>query len=391
MRRKIPVAVLIAVFMFLVCSCGSSTGISTDTEFSTKEETKNIYTVSDYESVDLNNVITKDFCEITITKSVISHAANEEKTGLNLEEKEDNVWIIFLGTIKNTATSEIDFLSGLQAQVLVDNKYSYPVEIVPKDLRSIIPLKTVDFAIYAAVPEEVISSCDTYDFRFGFCDDFVLNTNSIDESTYKYQISGNIDEYGSAEQIQNFQTFVEYVNTFISNNGYSEKFKIKTKDESLTIENGNCLKFVSDNDVEISIYPYLKLNYFSYELGVYDYGILEVRIKADRGQENIHYISAKSITLKSSSGEINIGEGIKNTYDFNNVSATNVFHFDSGELSLEEVYSIIKGKDFEIVLNVETLENEDITLTYQCDTEIIDTLTDLLDIYRQMPNAIMGE
>lgn len=396
MKRKVIMTMLVAGIIIFVCSCGGNSDTPTEAEASLKEEISDVSNASDtmssnFVSIDLNEAIIKDFCEITVTKSVISHAAKEEKTGLNLEEEEDNVWIVFFGTIKNTATSEIDFLSGLQVQVLVDNKYTYPVKMVPNDLRSIVPLKTIDFAAYAAVPEEVISSCETYDFQFGFNDNFALNLNSIDESIYKFQISGNIDEYGSAEQIQNFQTFSEYISTFISRNGYNEIFKIKEGNERVNIENGNCLKYVSDKDIKISIYPYLKLNYFSYALNVYEYGILEIEIEGYRKQGDIHYISTETITLKSDAGDITIGEGLESSYDFNDVVATNVFHFDSGELSLDEVYSIVNGNNLEMVFDVKTLENEHITLSYECDSELKDNIITLIDIYRQLPNASLSK
>lgn len=390
MKRKIIMFMLTTGLICFICSCGANPDTPTETMPSSQEKASNTVN-SNFESIDLNHTITKDFCEITVTKSVISHAANEEKTGLKLEEKQDNVWIVFLGTIKNTATSEIDFLSGFQAQILVDKKYTYPVEIAVKDKNGVVPLKTIDFAVYAAVPEEVISSCETYDFQFGFNDNFTKNLNSIDGLVYKYQISGKIDEYGSAEQIQNFQTFSEYISSFVLREGYSEKFEMKLGDEIVIIENGNCLKFVSDENVEVSIYPYLRLQYFSYELNIYEYGILEIRISGFRDQENTHYISTQAITLKSSAGEISIGEGLGNTYDYNNVSATNIFHFDSGELSLEEVYSIMNGEDLEIVLDVETLENEHTLLTYECDDELKENMIELIDIYRQLPNASLSK
>lgn len=390
MKRKIITFMLATGLICSICSCGANTDTSRETMLSLQEKASDTIN-SNFESIDLNHTITKDFCEITVTKSIISHAANEEKTGLNLEEKQDNVWIVFLGTMKNTATSEIDFLSGFQAQILVDKKYTYPVEIALKDIKSIVPLKTVDFAVYAAVPEEVISSCETYDFQFGFNDDFTTNYNNIDETIYKFQISGTIDEYGSADQIQNFQTFSEYISSFISKNGYDENFRIKSKDESIIIENTNCLKFVSDKGIKVSIYPYLELRYFSYDLNISEYGVLEIEISGYRNQENAHYISTETITLKSSTGEMTIGEGLESSYDFNDVMATNIFYFDSNNLSLEKVYSIVNGNNLEIMINAKTLENEDISLYYTCDSETKENLIDLLDIYRQLPNASLGK
>lgn len=378
MKKKL-LLILASIMCISFCACGESSEKNND-----NVETK-------FESAELNNTITNDFCELTITKSVISHAVSEQKTGLNLEEKEDNAYIVFLGTIKNTATSEINFLSGLQAQVLIDNKYSYPVEIVPNDLNSVVPLKTANFAVYASVPEEVISSCNAYDFQFGFNDEFDTTVNSIEEVSYKYVISGDIKEYGSAENIQNFQTFSEYINLFMSENGYNEKFKVTEEDDEVIIKDGNCLKYVSENGVEVSILPQLRLRYFSYELELPQYGVLEMEISGYREQENIHYISTEAITLKSSNGEITVGDVTEyiGTYNFNSVVANNLYYFDSSKLSLEKVYSIITGDNFEIILNVKTLENENVIITYECDSEITETIIDLLDIYRQMPNSAM--
>jgi len=378
MKKKIML--LVVAMCISICACSKTSETSNNDILQTK-----------FESAELNNTIIQEFCELTITKSVITHTVNEQTTGLNLEEKEDNVYIVFLGTIKNTATSEIDFFSGLQAKVLIDNKYSYPVEIIPNDLRSIVPLKTADFAVYTSVPEEVISSCKTYDFQFGFDDEFGTTANSIEEVSYKYTISGNIEEYGSAENIQNFQTFSEYINLFISQNGYEENFKTIEKDDDVIIKNGNCLKFVSENGVKVSILPQLRLRYFVYDLELPQYGVLEMKISGYREQENIHYISTESITLKSSNGEITVGEGTEylGTYDVSSVVADNIYYFDSSDLSLEKVYSIVSGDNFEIILNVKTLENENIVINYECDSEITETIIDLLDIYKQMPNSAM--
>ena len=65
-----------------------------------------------------------------------------------------------------------------------------------------------------------------------------------------------------------------------------------------------------------------------------------MRVSGSRKQDNIHYISTEAITVKSNAGEITIGEGVENIYDFDNVRATNTFYFNPGKLSLEELYSI---------------------------------------------------
>lgn len=109
MKKKL-VLLLATLMCVSLCACGGSSETNNNNVVQTK-----------FERAELNNTITNEFCELTITKSVISHAVSEQETGLYLEEKEDNVYIVFLGTIKNTATSEIDFLSGLQAQVLMPN------------------------------------------------------------------------------------------------------------------------------------------------------------------------------------------------------------------------------------------------------------------------------
>lgn len=391
-KRKIIALLLVVGLAVSACSCGKNANTKTESKASSKE-ISSAKTNHDFESVNINDTIVKDFCIITITKSIITHAANEQKTGLNLEEKEDNVYIVFLGTIKNTATFEMNFLSGFKTRVLVDDEYSYPVEIVTNNLKSIVPLKTVDFAAYASVPEEVISSCETYTFQFGFNDNLDINLSSIDESAYKFQITGKIDEYGSTEQIQNFQTFVEYISSFISTSGYNEKFTVKrnNEDQVVLVENGNCLKYVSGENIKVNIYPGLKLHYNSYEHGIYEYGELKMRVSGSRKQDNIHYISTEAITVKSNAGEITIGEGVENIYDFDNVRATNTFYFNPGKLSLEELYSIINGEDLEIVLNVATLENENTFLTYECDDELKENLIELIDIYRQLPKASLSK
>lgn len=53
-----------------------------------------------------------------------------------------------------------------------------------------------------------------------------------------------------------------------------------------------------------------------------------MRVSGSRKQDNIHYISTEAITVKSNAGEITIGEGVENIYDFDNVRATNTFYFN---------------------------------------------------------------
>lgn len=384
----------ILVYLITAILCLSMIGCSNSQTETTK-----------YESLEMNNTIIKDFCEISFTNKVITKTINEKKVGLNLEETNDNVWIVFLGSVKNLSSEKIDFLQGLQSQIVVDNKYKYPTTMTMQEMTEIVPLKTVDFALYSAVPEEVISSCEKYVLQIGFNDEFTI-VSDIGKTTYKYEISGSIDEYGSESQIQNFQTFSEFVTHFVANDiKYNEKFKVESFEAKsnntspyVNIKNGNCLKFVSNDKVEINFIPYLQLTYNTfYEYDIPEYGKIRILANAQRNQDNgYHYISADKITIKSSAGEIIIGDALTNTYTFNNVTAENDFIFDSKDLSLEKLYSIVNKSDCEIIfdikiMNSQTLENEQIELSYICDNDFKDTMIELLDIYRQMPNASMGK
>ena len=394
MEKRVKTTMLVIGLTMLVSACGNNSDTISETNTSIQET--NRITSMDYETIALNDIIATDFCEIVLTNSIISHAVTNTELGLTLDAEADSVHIVFLGSIKNKAANEIDMLSGFEAQILVDKKYNYKVTVFPNDVSSIVPLQTTQFAAYVTVPDEVIDSCESYEFQFGFNNEFAYDytvKNGLEGKEYKYKISGKVDEYGSADSIQNLQTFTEYVSSFISKSEYNENFKVtgNKASEIVTIEDGNCLKFASNDGVEVSIYPYLELRYFAYELGVYQYGVLEMEVEGYRDADNQYYVSANTITLKSDAGQITIGEGLETTYDFNNVSATNVFHFDSGDLSLKEVNSIVNGNDLEINLDVKTMENEHLSISYMCDEKMQNTLIALLDVYQQMPNAQLSK
>lgn len=383
--KKIIALLLLNVMCFSLIACGENSG---------KTDSTNVKEMgtSDFESTELNNTITNEFVELAFTKTKITHAANEKETGLSLQDEEEMIWFIIFGNIKNIDVSEIDFANGLKAELVLDEKYTYPVSITPNHLYSVVPLKKEEFAIYASVPEEVLESCENYSFRFGFNDSFEMGLD-MESSKYKYEINGILEEYGSVESIENFRTFSEYLEKLVSDK-VEEGYKARILDEYSKVEiyNNFCNtgKVNIDDGTTFYIFPRLDLSYilFSsaslYDDNVVGYGELVIAFETLVSEDDI-YIGAKTIKITSDNGEIKLGEEPleRSFIDRGEVE----FNFDSEKLSFDDLKHIFSGDNLQMSFVVEVSGGSDIVVEYECTEEMQSTLIALTEIYQGLPNA----
>lgn len=165
---------------------------------------------SNYQVATIGNAISNEYADITFKKVVITKTAEDETTGVKMPEEENKIYFIILGTITNKNTVAFNFSSNLATKLIFDEKYEYSVKIEPSnELNSIDPLETANFVVYASVPKEVINTCKNYSFKFGYNDDFSATT--INQSKNKFELTGSVNQYGSASNVTNYETFKDYI------------------------------------------------------------------------------------------------------------------------------------------------------------------------------------
>ncbi len=390
MKRKNVLSVLLVFLMaFSLCACGSTestedSSSTVTTESAEEAATEETTSETGYETIEIDETVSTDFCEITFTTSLLTNEATHETTGLNLENEDDSVWAVFIGEIKNTASSSVNFASGCKMQLVIDDKYSYTVTFVSDDINSISPLSTAEFAAYASIPNEALLSCETYSLQIGFIEEFAALAE-ISDATYLYQINGSLDQYGSVEQIQNATTFFEYVQTYLTDNAYDD-LKMTTSGNFAYLKDGNCLDFVYGDGVEIYMIPYLSLQYYDTYVVDGDYqtfGGLYIEVNGYRKQDGVYYTSTTSLVLKSDAGEIAFENS---NFDYTDTLATNKYFVDlSRDVSVEEFLSVLTGENPTVELTVKLSGQDDQTLFFECDEKFLETVTDMMNICLDMP------
>ena len=77
--------------------------------------------------VEMEDTFGTEEIEITFTNKAITSTANwtwDDGTSFELKEVPDQMYLILRGSVKNTASTEVDFYHNLIATVTLDGKYS---------------------------------------------------------------------------------------------------------------------------------------------------------------------------------------------------------------------------------------------------------------------------
>lgn len=335
-----------------------------------------------YESVSVGKNITNDYAEITFDKTVVTNEAVSKETGITLEKIDDKLYFIIMGTITNKNTVSFNFNSNFATKLLFDDKYEYSVTIAPNNLSNIDPLEKKEFIIYAAVPKNVMEVCKTYSFKFGYNDDF--SNSTLEKASNKYELSGNVDQYGSADNVINFQTFSEYIS---DSAGQYEGLKGYSNEKStyVIVKDGNALqlKKLEDGKSDFSIQPTFRFSYMDI-MGKKCTPALIINFCTVDNPENVYYIYGNTMEISSNNGTVKIEENSTNrilidTYKSIHHLETD-FVFSSLDYDLSEIENIINGENLKIKVMVGKSGSDDVEVLFDCNEKVKNSLKQLFEL-----------
>ena len=348
---------------------------------------------SNYQAVTIGNTISNEYADITFKKVVVTKTAEDEATGVKMPEEENKIYFILLGTIKNKNTVAFNFSSNLATKLIFDEKYEYSVKIEPSnELNNIDPLETSDFVVYASVPKEVINSCSNYSFKFGYNDDF--SSTSIDKSKNKFELTGSVNQYGSASNVTNYETFKDYIANMASQyEGLKAYDSKKTYGNNTIVEDGNALQFqkLEDGVSEFSIIPIFRFSYIDILNEKKCKTDLIIEFKTSNFPDQVYYSFANTMEICSDNGSMKIEENSTNKIlddTFKSIHKLETdFVFSSSDYDFSQLENIINGNNLKIKVTLDepiTSTNlhpsKQIEVNIECNEKTIDTLKKLFEL-----------
>ncbi len=351
--------------------------------------------------VEMEDTFGTEEIEITFTNKAITSTANwtwDDGTSFELKEVPDQMYLILRGSVKNTASTEVDFYHNLIATVTLDGKYSYDFKTASRADTGIIPLKTDSFAMYAELPKEVLNVCTGYQLLLGFNNGF-SKVDNLDSCDNIYSLDGTLDEYGSADNIQNFQMFQEFITQQVNSQNPNLGIDIDGECVDIHVDKGAFWMLQLDDGARFSVTSKIKLNYGIFD--IYDdtdedcgYASLCFAVKDFSSSDiDARYIGAKSITILSDTGKIELDEksgAFFYSYDCDsNYKSTVTFIFPSNKVSFVELQNVINGENPKMVFELEKHgADEYVTSEINLDKESVNSLNAYLEFYKSLPLAL---
>ena len=348
---------------------------------------------SNYQDATIGNAISNEYADITFKKVVVTKTAEDETTGVKMQEEENKIYFILLGTITNKNTVAFNFCSNLATKLIFDEKYEYSVKIEPSnELNSIDPLETANFVLYASVPKEVINTCKNYSFKFGYNDDFSATT--INQSKNKFELTGSVNQYGSASNVTNYETFKDYIaNTASQYEGLKAYDSKKTYGNNIIIKDGNALQFqkLEDGVTEFSIMPVFRFSYNDILNEKKCKTDLIIEFKTSNFPDQVYYSYANTMEIYSDNGSMKIEENSTNKIlddTFKSIHKLETdFVFSSSNYDFSQLKNIINGNNLKIKVtldepitptNLQT--NKQIEVNIECNEKVNNTLKQLFEL-----------
>lgn len=348
---------------------------------------------SNYQVATIGNAISNEYADITFKKVVVTKTAEDEATGVKMPEEENKIYFIILGTITNKNTVAFNFSSNLATKLIFDEKYEYSVKIEPSnELNSIDPLETANFVVYASVPKEVINTCKNYSFKFGYNDDFSATT--INQSKNKFELTGSVNQYGSASNVTNYETFKDYIANMASQyEGLKAYDSKKTYGNNTIVKDGNALQFqkLEDGVTEFSIMPIFRFSYSNILNEKKCKTDLIIEFKTSNFPDQVYYSYANTMEIYSDNGSMKIEENSTNKIlddTFKSIHKLETdFVFSSSDYDFSQLKDIINGNNLKIKVtldepitptNLQT--NKQIEVNIECNEKVINTLKQLFEL-----------
>lgn len=346
-----------------------------------------------YQNITIGETISNDYADITFNKVVVTKTATDKATGVNLNEEKDKIYFIILGEIKNKNNISFNFSSNLATKLIFDDKYEYSVTKAPSnELSNIDPLETQNFVIYASVPKDVISECKNYSFKFGYNDDF--SSVTIENSKNKYELTGSVDQYGSASNVTNYETFKDYIAKTASQyenlKAYDSK---KTYGNNVVVYDGNALQFqkLDDGESEFTILPVFRFSYSDILNTKKCTTDLIIEFKTSKFPDNVYYSYANTMEILSDNGSMKIEKDstdriLDDTYKSIHKFETD-FVFSSSKYDFTKLNNIINGNNLRIkvTLNEPVTSSNlkptgEIEVNIDCSEKVVNALKQLFEL-----------
>ena len=342
------------------------------------------FKINGFNKIQLNEKIANKYAEIIFKNVIITDKASDSKLNIELNYKNNNTYFIIQGNIKNLNTTAFNFISNIDTKLVFDEKYEYSVTVAPNELLNINPLENKDFMLYVSVPKEVIDVCKSYSLKIGYNNDF--SNCSLNNCDNKYELIGEVNQYGSAENVINFETFKEYI--IESARKYKElSCKEFNNNNYVIVSDGNALQFktLEDGESEFDIQPTFRFSYSS--ISEKCIPALIINFNTAKHPQNIYYNYASTLTLSSSNGSVKIEDNSTNkilidTYKSINLLETD-FVFSSLDYDLEQIKSIINGKNLKITVMVPKTpfgSSDYAEVTFDCNEEIVNSFKQLFEL-----------
>lgn len=375
MKRNLVSSFLIMILLFLLCGCGSKENKSNETLESTTNQNKS------FDEISIGSTIETEFANLSLIDIKLSNTIEDSNLGVVLEDEPDKVYFAIFGDVTNVWNEQIIFGEGFNIDLVIDDKYTYSLSLKPNLLNAIVPLENKSFLYYASLPEEVVNSCEQYSFRIGFNERFIMEKNGIENCDYRFVINGTIDEYGSANSVEDFQSLVEYVKTYISDSNY-EDLTIDVSDYSIIVSSSSVME-IHYNDETFTLIPNIHIYHNSID-GEVSTGYYLKFIAA--GDSTTHYMYLNNLKISSDNGEIekekkNFGDsGTNGSHSWGTYTS---FMFD--EDSKDEVVNILDGDNLLFSFNAISIDNEE-NVQFECDDVIKTNMINLFNIFTEIDN-----
>lgn len=178
------------------CACGSTNNVQTTqkettvvkaTEAETEAETEApTDPAPQFNTIETGDKIVLDFVEIKIGD--VDHAKEMKEEYITYQpSNEDNEFFWLSSEFTNTMGETTDLYSGLMAQVVFDDKYTYEADFRCFDGSDMDPLVENEVYIYAEVPPAILDKYKTVKVQLGINNNFEdFDYMSHDEEKVEY-------------------------------------------------------------------------------------------------------------------------------------------------------------------------------------------------------------
>ena len=308
--------------------------------------------------IEVGRTITTDKMEFTVYQSFIAQTADSYDLGINFElpAKNDSIYFIILGQIKNISSTAISLIDNVDAKLIFDGKFEYDVFLEPSvQLKSIVPLSSEQFVFFASVPLEILNTTQNFEYSLRF-------QKGISKGKEQFYILGKTSQYYSYENIVNFRTFYERIVRISSKySGFSISVVDETK--SIILSWDDLLFFeYPDAPKEMAIDDTYKDRFFDFRPELFIQYLSFIGDQGSSEEENSGYVSLAFASLEitatySSAEELTlilnstpIPHDEKLSYKMEEIdNYTSTFFFRSNE-KLEKLSGIDLNDDLKIHL-----------------------------------------